>query len=96
MIIRFFSPQFAILLGLIILVEFAAAIAGYIFRNKVGAKIHRCLRFRKPCRILTLHPLFSTQISDVVQDSLTEMITKYNSSSEEFRDTVDKMQLDVG
>lgn len=59
---------FAILLSVIIIVEIAAAIAGYIFRNK---------------------------ISNVVQDSLTEMITKYNNSSAEFRKTVDKLQEDL-
>lgn len=31
----FLPPQFAILLTLVIIVEIAAAIAGYIFRNKV-------------------------------------------------------------
>ncbi|XP_053704983.1 CD63 antigen [Synchiropus splendidus] len=56
---------FAILVSLIILVEIAAAIAGYVFRNK---------------------------LSVVVQSSLTEMISKYNSSSAEFRDSVDKLQ----
>lgn len=30
-----FPPQFAILLSLVIIIEIAAAIAGYIFRNKV-------------------------------------------------------------
>ncbi|KAM9855719.1 CD63 antigen [Aulostomus maculatus] len=59
---------FSILLSLVIIVQIAAAIAGYIFRNKVSA---------------------------VVQDSLTEMITKYNSSSAEFRDGVDKLQKDL-
>ncbi|XP_053173639.1 CD63 antigen [Scomber japonicus] len=59
---------FAILISLVIIVEIAAAIAGYIFRNK---------------------------ISTVVQDSLTEMITKYNNSSAEFRDAVDKLQEDL-
>ncbi|XP_058498903.1 CD63 antigen [Solea solea] len=59
---------FAVLLGLIIIVEIAAAIAGYVFRNK---------------------------ISGVVQDSLTEMISNYNSSSTKFRDTVDGLQKDL-
>jgi len=59
---------FAILISLVIIVEIAAAIAGYIFRNK---------------------------ISGVVQDSLTEMITKYNSSSAEFRKAVDDLQEDL-
>jgi len=59
---------FAVLLALVIIVEIAAAIAGYIFRNK---------------------------ISDVVQDSLTEMITKYENSTTEFKDTVDKLQEDL-
>lgn len=31
-----FCPQFAVLLSLIIVVEIAAAIAGYVFRNKVS------------------------------------------------------------
>jgi len=60
--------MFAILLSLVILVEIAAAIAGYVFRNKLSA---------------------------VVQDSLTEMISKYNSSTPEFRDSVDKLQKDL-
>lgn len=33
-------PQFAILLSLVIIVEIAAAIAGYIFRNKVSEKYY--------------------------------------------------------
>jgi len=60
--------MFAILLSIVIIAEIAAAIAGYIFRNK---------------------------ISDVVQDSLSEMISKYNNSTAEFRDTVDKLQEDL-
>ncbi|TKS76686.1 CD63 antigen [Collichthys lucidus] len=59
---------FAILLSLIIIVEIAAAIAGYIFRNKLSA---------------------------VVQDSLTEMINKYNNGTEEFKKAVDKLQEDM-
>ncbi|XP_029362439.1 CD63 antigen [Echeneis naucrates] len=59
---------FAIFLSLIIIVEIAAAIAGYVFRNKVSA---------------------------VVQDSLTDMINKYNSSTTEFKDSVDQLQEDL-
>ncbi|XP_022618813.1 CD63 antigen [Seriola dumerili] len=59
---------FAILLSLIIIVEIAAAIAGYVFRNK---------------------------LSTVVQDSLTDMISNYNNSTDEFRDSVDKLQRDL-
>ncbi|XP_074537646.1 CD63 antigen [Halichoeres trimaculatus] len=58
---------FAILLSLIIIVQIAAAIAGYIFRNKLSA---------------------------IVQDSLSDMIPKYNST-DEFKKTVDKMQEDL-
>ncbi|XP_060913856.1 CD63 antigen [Labrus mixtus] len=58
---------FAILLSLIIIVEIAAAIAGYIFREK---------------------------LSTIVQDSLVDMIPKYNSSSK-FKETVDKLQKDL-
>jgi len=59
---------FAILLSLVIIIEIAAAIAGYIYRNK---------------------------ISTVVQDSLTEMISNYNNSTDEFRNAVDKLQKDL-
>ncbi|XP_018533117.1 CD63 antigen [Lates calcarifer] len=59
---------FAVLLTLIIIIEIAAAIAAYVFRNK---------------------------LSDVVQDSLTEMISNYSNSSAEFRDTVDHLQKDL-
>ncbi|KAM7405153.1 hypothetical protein PAMP_012437 [Pampus punctatissimus] len=59
---------FAVLLVFVILVEIAAAIAGYVFRNK---------------------------LSNVVQDSLTEMIAEYNNSTAEFRKTVDNMQKDL-
>ncbi|KAM6983107.1 CD63 antigen [Tautogolabrus adspersus] len=58
---------FAILLSLVIIVEIGAAIAGYVFRNK---------------------------LSTIVQDSLVDMIPKYNSSSE-FQKTVDKLQEDL-
>ncbi|XP_040008902.1 CD63 antigen [Xiphias gladius] len=60
--------MFAILLSLVIIVEIAAAVAGYIFRNKLSA---------------------------VVQDSLTEMISSYNSSKPDFKDAVDKLQMDL-
>ncbi|XP_060930333.1 CD63 antigen [Limanda limanda] len=60
--------MFAILLCLIIIVEIAAAIAGYVFRNK---------------------------LSEVVQDSLTEMIDRYNNGTDEFRKSVDKLQEDL-
>nr|XP_057907049.1 CD63 antigen [Doryrhamphus excisus]XP_057907050.1 CD63 antigen [Doryrhamphus excisus] len=60
--------MFAILLSLVILVQIAAAIAGYIFRNKV---------------------------SDVVQASLTDMISSYNNSSAEFKASVDALQEDL-
>ncbi|XP_073326774.1 CD63 antigen [Pagrus major] len=59
---------FAVFLSLIIIIEIAAAIAGYVFRNKVSA---------------------------VVQDSLTDMITNYNNSTEEFRESVDRLQIDL-
>ncbi|XP_041654858.1 CD63 antigen [Cheilinus undulatus] len=59
--------MFAILLSLLIIVQIAAAIAGYIFRNK---------------------------LSTIVQDSLVDMIPKYNSSSQ-FKETVDKLQEDL-
>lgn len=36
-------PQFSILLTLIIIVEIAAAIAGYIFRNKVSVECLFCV-----------------------------------------------------
>ncbi|XP_040909565.1 CD63 antigen [Toxotes jaculatrix] len=60
--------MFAVLLSLIIIAEIAAAIAGYIFRNKLSA---------------------------VVQENLTEMISGYNSSTPEFRASVDKLQEDL-
>ncbi|XP_061759605.1 CD63 antigen [Nerophis ophidion] len=60
--------MFAILLSLVIIVQIAAAIAGYIFRNKV---------------------------SDVVQDSLADMISRYSNSSAEFKASVDAMQEDL-
>ncbi|XP_075898610.1 CD63 antigen [Nelusetta ayraudi] len=60
--------MFAVLLSLIIIVEIGAAIAGYVFRNK---------------------------LSTVVQDSLTEMISSYKNGSAEFKETVDKMQMDM-
>ncbi|MEQ2235987.1 hypothetical protein ILYODFUR_007843 [Ilyodon furcidens] len=56
---------FAVLLSLIILAEIAAAILGYVYRNK---------------------------LSVIVQDSLNEMISNYQNSTTEFRDTVDKLQ----
>ncbi|CAN9515466.1 unnamed protein product [Ophioblennius macclurei] len=59
---------FAIFLSIIILVEIGAAIAGYIFRNKLSA---------------------------IVNDSLTDMIENYNTSSKEFRASVDKLQEDL-
>lgn len=37
---QFFLHQFAVLLSLIIVAEIAAAIAGYVFRNKVSAEFH--------------------------------------------------------
>ncbi|XP_077369406.1 CD63 antigen [Festucalex cinctus] len=60
--------MFSILLSLIILVQIAAAIAGYVFRNKV---------------------------SDVVQDSLTDMINRYSNSTADFKTSVDKLQEDL-
>ncbi|KAM4737613.1 CD63 antigen [Anableps anableps] len=56
---------FSVLLSLIIIAEIAAAILGYVFRNK---------------------------LSVIAQDSLTEMIHKYKNSTQEFKDTVDKLQ----
>uniref|UniRef100_A0A3Q3XHS9 Tetraspanin n=1 Tax=Mola mola TaxID=94237 RepID=A0A3Q3XHS9_MOLML len=60
--------MFAILLTLVIIVEIAAAIVGYIYRNKVSV---------------------------VVQDNLTDMISKYKNGTGEFKDTVDKLQIDM-
>jgi len=57
---------FVILLSLIIIVEIAAAIAGYIYRGKVSA---------------------------IVQESLTEMITKYNNT--EIEKAVNQLQKDL-
>lgn len=57
--------MFAILMGVIIIAEVAAAILGYVYRGKV---------------------------TNVVQDSLTDMISNYNTSSPEFRAAVDKLQ----
>lgn len=59
---------FAILLTLVIIVEIAAAIAGYIFRNK---------------------------LNNIVQDSLTDMISNYKNGTDEFKKTLDKMQMDL-
>ncbi|XP_034551167.1 CD63 antigen [Notolabrus celidotus] len=59
--------MFAVLLSLVIIVQIAAAIAGYVFRNK---------------------------LSTIVQDSLVDMIDKYNSTSQ-FKETVDKLQEDL-
>ncbi|XP_019960245.1 CD63 antigen [Paralichthys olivaceus] len=39
--------------------------------------------------------IFRNKLSTVVQDSLTEMISSYNNSTDEFRDTVDKLQKDL-
>ncbi|XP_068198734.1 CD63 antigen-like [Antennarius striatus] len=60
--------MFAVLLSLVIIVEIAAAIAGYIFRNK---------------------------LSVIVQDSLTEMISNYKNGTDEFKNAVDKLQMDL-
>nr|AXV45346.1 CD63 [Lateolabrax japonicus] len=59
---------FAVLISLVIIVEIAAAIAGYVFRNKLSA---------------------------VVQDSLTEMIQKYNNGTADFKRSVDQLQEDL-
>uniref|UniRef100_UPI0037E96328 CD63 antigen n=1 Tax=Semicossyphus pulcher TaxID=241346 RepID=UPI0037E96328 len=59
--------MFAVLLSLVIIVQIAAAIAGYVYRKKISA---------------------------VVQDSLVDMISKYNST-EQFKKTVDKLQEDL-
>ncbi|XP_026224180.1 CD63 antigen [Anabas testudineus] len=59
--------MFAVLLSLIIIVEIAAAITGYVFRNK---------------------------ISSIVQDSLTDMISNYNTSSE-FHEAMDELQKNL-
>ncbi|KAM6929127.1 CD63 antigen isoform 1-T3 [Lycodopsis pacificus] len=59
---------FAILLFLLIVVEIAAVIAGYMFREK---------------------------LSNVVEDSLTEMISGYENSTADFKKTVDKLQEDM-
>ncbi|KAM9828573.1 CD63 antigen [Syngnathus typhle] len=59
---------FSILLSLVILVQIAAAITGYVYRNKV---------------------------SDVVQDSLADMIKSYSNSSAEFKASVDGLQADL-
>ncbi|XP_034392101.1 CD63 antigen [Cyclopterus lumpus] len=60
--------MFAILLFLIIVVEIAAVIVGYVFRNK---------------------------LSNIVQDSLTDMISGYKNGTDEFRSTLDKLQEDL-
>ncbi|XP_056278843.1 CD63 antigen [Pseudoliparis swirei] len=60
--------MFAVLLFLIILVEIAAVIAGYVYRNK---------------------------LSNIVEDSLTDMISGYKNGTDEFRSTVDKLQEDL-
>ncbi|XP_068588919.1 CD63 antigen [Cebidichthys violaceus] len=60
--------MFAILLFLIIVVEIAAVIVGYMFRDK---------------------------LSDVVQDSLTDMISGYKNGTDDFRKTLDKLQEDM-
>ncbi|XP_036387274.1 CD63 antigen-like [Megalops cyprinoides] len=57
--------MFAVLLSLIIIIEIGAAIAGYVFRGKLG---------------------------EIVDTRLKDMIARYNSSSADFRKTVDKMQ----
>ncbi|KAG7477427.1 hypothetical protein MATL_G00069590 [Megalops atlanticus] len=56
---------FAVLLSLIIIIEIGAAIAGYVFRGKLG---------------------------EIVDTGLKDMIARYNSSSVDFRKTMDKMQ----
>nr|XP_015822531.2 CD63 antigen [Nothobranchius furzeri] len=58
---------FAILLTIIIIAEVAAAIAGYVYRNK---------------------------LSQVVNDSLTDMIGQYKNSSKDFQSSVDQLQED--
>lgn len=39
--------------------------------------------------------IYRGKVSNVVQDSLADMISNYNNSSPEFRDTVDKLQHDL-
>lgn len=39
--------------------------------------------------------VYRGKVTDVVHDSLTDMISNYNTSSPEFRDTVDKLQRDL-
>ncbi|XP_005918992.1 CD63 antigen [Haplochromis burtoni] len=56
---------FAVLLSLIVIVEIAAAIVGYVFRNK---------------------------LSTIVHDSVTEMISKYENGTPEFKEAVDNLQ----
>lgn len=56
---------FAVLLSLIVIVEIAAAIVGYVFRKK---------------------------LSTIVHDSVTDMISKYEKSAPEFKETVDNLQ----
>ncbi len=48
-----FFPQFAVFLSLIIIVEIAAAIAGYMFRKKVSVEFHWLL-----CLLDTTESLF--------------------------------------
>ncbi|KAA8591338.1 hypothetical protein FQN60_002281, partial [Etheostoma spectabile] len=59
---------FTVLLVLVILVEIAAVIAGYVFRNK---------------------------LTDVVQDSLKNMISDYENGTAEFQHSLDKLQEDL-
>ncbi|KAI1891095.1 hypothetical protein AGOR_G00160400 [Albula goreensis] len=60
--------MFSVLLGLIVIVELGAAIAGYIFRGK---------------------------LNDMVDSSLRDMISKYNSSSEDMRKAMDNIQKEL-
>ncbi|KAJ0036275.1 hypothetical protein NQD34_004952 [Periophthalmus magnuspinnatus] len=39
--------------------------------------------------------IYRGKVTDVVKDSLADMISNYNTSSPEFRDTVDKLQHDL-
>uniref|UniRef100_A0A8C6UCH1 Tetraspanin n=1 Tax=Neogobius melanostomus TaxID=47308 RepID=A0A8C6UCH1_9GOBI len=39
--------------------------------------------------------IYSGKVTNVVKDSLADMISKYNTSSPEFRDTVDKLQQEL-
>lgn len=84
-------------MGLIIIVEIAAAITVYIFRGKVSVVFFMIHQLHCLCRVLVIVAFLfaSHQVTTVVQDSLADMISNYNNSSPEFKKSVDKLQQDV-